>query len=103
MKLQATGPLDMPTQGSHPRLSNNLLYEFKAPGVAAAPPGARPAPGRAIAPVSAPLGTARAARAHEREAGGMRRDVQPRSKRCLRRGRSGSEMDQAWPATAHSS
>jgi len=55
-------------------VSNNLLYGFKAPGVAAAPPGARPAPGRAVAHVSAPLGTARAARARERKASGMRRD-----------------------------
>ncbi|CAG6392342.1 hypothetical protein SCOCK_160124 [Actinacidiphila cocklensis] len=56
----------------HRRPSNNLLYEFKAPGSATAPPGARPALGRAVASVSAPRGTARTARAREGEACGMR-------------------------------
>jgi GntR family transcriptional regulator len=51
---------------------SNFLYSIKAPDVAAGPPGARPAPGRAVAPVSAPLGTARAARARGGLADGMR-------------------------------
>jgi hypothetical protein len=47
-------------------------YFIKSPGAAAAPPGTRPAPGRAVAPVSTPLNPAEAARARDGLAGGMR-------------------------------
>lgn len=82
--------------GHEPVARNNFLYDFKHPA-------ALRSAGRASAPLRAPLlppaRSARAAptRAHEWVGLGYERRASrdPLSKQCLRRGRSGSEMDGA--------